>query len=279
LLIIGLCIGLKSNAQISDSKNIGLDYPIHYSATDSIVADIPQQIVRLYGSANVTYDDVVLDAEVIEIDLNNNEVSAHFGLDSLGNPIGKPVFVQGGEEIKCESIRYNFETKKGFITEVRTQQGEGYIHMAESKIHPNEEIHFKNGKYTSCDADKPHYHFQLSKAMVIPDKRIVTGPLYMKILNVPLPIAAPFAVLPNTESRKHGIIIPQFALAGVYGSGFSDLGYYIPINQNWETYFYGTIFTTGVWGLKNQTNYYKKYKYRGSLTMSYEYLSGFFFMV
>jgi len=277
LLIIGLCIGLKSNAQISDSKDIGLDSSVHYSATDSIVADIPKQIVRLYGSANVSYDDVVLDAEIIEIDLKNNEVSAHFGLDSLGKPVGKPVFVQGGEEIKCESIKYNFETKKGFITEVRTQQGEGYIHMAESKIHPNEEIHFKNGKYTSCDADKPHYHFQLSKAMVIPEKRIVTGPLYMKILNVPLPIAAPFAVLPNTESRKHGIIIPQFALAGVYGSGFSDLGYYIPINQNWETYLYGTIFTSGVWGLKNQTNYYKKYKYRGSLTMSYERLSGFFY--
>lgn len=277
LLIIGLSFGLNSNAQQNGSRDIGLDYPVKYSAYDSIVADIPNQIVRLYGSANVQYDDVVLDAELIEIDLNNNEVSATYGIDSLGNPIGKPVFVQGGEEIKCETIKYNFDTKQGYITEVRTQQGDGYIHMAESKIHPNEEIHLKNGKYTSCDAEKPHYHFQLSKAIVVPEKRVVTGPLYMRLFNVPLPLAAPFAVLPNSESRKHGIIIPEFALAGKYGSGFANLGYYFPINQSWETYAYATLYTTGVWGLRNQTNYYKKYKYKGSFTLSYEHLKGYFY--
>jgi hypothetical protein len=277
LLIIALIFGSNSYSQESGSEELGLDYPVYYSATDSIVADIPNQIVRLYGEANVTYDDLILDAEIIEIDLNKNEVSAYYGIDSTGIPIGKPVFTQSGEEIKCESIKYNFNTKQGYITEVRTQQGEGYIHMAESKIQPNKEIHFKNGKYTTCDAEKPHYHFQLSKAMVIPEKRIVTGPVYMKILNIPLPIAAPFAFLPNSESRKHGIIIPEFALAGQYGSGLRDLGYYIPINQNWETFIYGTLFTTGNWGLRNETNYYKRYKYRGNFSIGYQRLSGYFY--
>ena len=228
---MGCSIGLNSFSQDSNSESVGFDSPAFYSAKDSIVADIPNEVIRLYGDAVVTFEDIVLRAEIIEFNLKNNEVSAIYGLDSLGDPIGKPVFTQGGEEILCESIKYNFDTKKGYITEVRTQQGEGYIHMAESKIHTNEEIHFKNGKYTSCDAEKPHYHFQLSKAMVIPNKRIVTGPLYMRILNVPLPIAAPFAFLPNSESRKHGIVIPEFALASPFGSGLKDLGYYIPINN------------------------------------------------
>ena len=277
MLIIALTFGSSLYGQKNGSQSIGLDSPVHYSADDSIVADIPNQIVRLYGDANVTYDDIILDAELIEIDLNNNEVSAHYGLDSLGNPVGKPVFTQGGEEIRCESIKYNFDTKQGYITEVRTEQGDGYIHMAESKIHPNEEIHLKDGKYTTCDAEKPHYHFQLSKAMIIPEKRIITGPVYMKILNVPLPIAAPFAFLPNSETRKHGIIIPEFALAGRFGSGLKDLGYYIPLNDNWETFIYGTLFTTGNWGLRNETNYYKRYKYRGNLTFGYERFNGYFY--
>jgi hypothetical protein len=277
LLIIALIIGDFGYGQVSSSTDMGLEEPVFYSAEDSIVIDVPNQIVRLYGKSHVTYDDVVLDAEIIEIDIVNNEVSAYFGLDSLGNQIGKPVFTQGGEEVICESLKYNFETEKGYITEVRAQQGEGYIHMAESKIHPNQEIHFKNGKYTTCDADKPHYHFQLSKAMVIPEKRIVTGPMHMRILNVPLPIAAPFAFLPNSETRKHGIIIPRLALASAYGSGIENLGYYIPLNDYLETYFYGTAFTTGTWGISNQSNYYKKYKYRGNITLKYERLKGYFY--
>jgi lipopolysaccharide assembly outer membrane protein LptD (OstA) len=140
---------LNSHAQKSKNQNIGLDNPVNYSATDSIVADIPNQIIRLYGKANVTYDDVILNSEVIEIDLNKNEISAYYGIDSLGNKFGNPEFTQAGELIKCDRIKYNFDTKKGYITEVRAQQGEGYIHMAESKIHPNQEIHLKNGKYTS----------------------------------------------------------------------------------------------------------------------------------
>ena len=45
--------------------------------------------------------------------------------DSLGNPYGKPV----KEKIKFNSdvIRYNFNTKKGVIKNVITQEGEGYI--------------------------------------------------------------------------------------------------------------------------------------------------------
>jgi len=270
-------IQINSYAQKSKNQNLGLDNPVNYSATDSIVADIPNQIIRLYGDANVTYDDVILNSEIIEIDLNNSEISAYYGIDSTGQKFGKPEFTQAGELIKCDKIKYNFETKKGYITEVRTQQGEGYVHMAESKIHPNQEIHLKNGKYTSCDLEKPHYHFQLSKAIIVPEKRIVTGPMHMRILNIPTPIAFPFAFLPNTETKKHGIIIPKIALASIYGSGLEDFGYYIPLGDSWETYFYGTVFTTLRWGLRNQTNYYKRYKYRGNFTLNYESLRGYFY--
>ena len=261
----------------SFSQDFGLDSPVEYSATDSIVADIPNQIVRLYGAANFTYGDIILNSEIIEVDMKKGEISAFYGIDSTGEKFGKPEFTQAGELIKCEKIKYNFNTKKGYITEVRTQQGEGYIHMAESKIHPNQEIHLKNGKYTSCDAEKPHYHFQLSKAIIVPEKRIVTGPMHMRILNIPTPIAFPFAFLPNSESKKHGIIIPKIALASAYGSGLEDFGYYIPLSDSWETYFYGTVFTTLRWGIRNQTNYYKRYKYRGNFTLNYESLRGYFY--
>ncbi len=279
LLIMAFTLPNITYSQDSTSTDIGLDAPVFYSADDSIIADVPHQIVRLYGNSKVTYDDIELTASIIEIDLKNKEVSAFYSLDSLGQPVGKPIFTQGSEEVKCNQLKYNFDTKQGYITEIRTQQNDGYIHMEESKIHANEEIHFLNGKYTTCDKDKPHYYFKLSKAMIVPNKRIVTGPMHMRILNFPLPIAAPFAVFPNSDDRTHGLELSQmrFSLASTYGTGIEKLGYYIPLGKNWETFFYGSIYTTGRWGLSNTTNYYKKYKASGSFSMGYERLTGYFF--
>lgn len=263
--------------QSGTANGNGLNSPVNYQARDSIVANLPEQFIRLYGEANVTYEDVDLSADIIEIDLKSNEVIATFTLDSAGNKVGKPVFNTAGEISECDYIKYNFETKKGFVKEVRMTQGEGYIHMEKSKIQPNQEIHFKNGKFTTCDKEVPHYHFNLSKAIVVPDKRIVTGPVFMEILNVPTPLAAPFAFFPNSETKKAGIIIPEFQNSNRYGFGLENLGYYIPLGDYWETYFYGSIFTTGSWALSNNTNYYQKYKYRGGFGLKFEQFRGKFY--
>ncbi len=248
LLIITLGVGQYGYGQLNGSSSTeGLNSPVNYSATDSIVADIPSQIIRLYGAANVQYEGIDLTADLIEIDIVKNEVIATYTLDSLGNPVGKPVFSGEGEESTSDYIKYNFKTKKGFVKEVRMQQGEGYIHMAESKVQPNEEIHFKNGKFTTCDKEKPHYHFKLTRAIVIPDERIISGPVYMEILKVPTPLAAPFGFFPNSDKKKSGLIIPKVAATDRYGFGLEGLGYYIPLGDDWETYFYGSAYTTGRW--------------------------------
>jgi len=249
---------------------------VKYQARDSIVAHIPTQKVRLYGDARVDFEDIQLTADYIEIDILKSEVMATYTLDSLGEPVGKPLFTSGGEESSCDYIKYNFETKKGYIKEIRAQQGEGYIHMAEAKVHPNEEVHLRDGKYTTCDLDTPHYHFKMTKAIIVPDERIVTGPIYMKLFKMPMPLAAPFSFLPNSDSRKHGIIIPKFANTE-NSFGLQDFGYYIPLGDFWETYFYATIFTTGRFGLANVSNYKKKYKYSGGVGLKFEQFRGKFY--
>lgn len=280
LLIIVLFVSnfsLAQNPQTGQINNSGLTSPVNYTAKDSIVADIPANIVRLYGEANVKYEDVDLSASLIEINIKTNEVTATYTNDSLGNPIGKPVFTGEGQTSECDYLKYNFETKKGFIKEVRMQQGEGYIHMAESKVHPNEEIHFKNGKFTTCDKEEPHFHFALSRAIVIPDKRIVTGPVYMRLFNIPTPLAAPFGFFPNSETKKAGLILPEFQNSNRYGFGLENLGYYFPLGDYWETYLYSSIYTTGSWAGQNITNYSKKYKYVGNFGVRFEQFRGKFY--
>lgn len=267
-----MLISFHGNAQT------GLDAPVKYEARDSIVASVTTEIVKLYGDASVNYDGIQLTADYIEINLRNSEVLATYTLDSLGQPMGKPLFTADGEESKCDYIKYNFKTKKGYIKEVRAQQDEGYIHMAESKIHPNDQIHLKNGKYTTCDLDTPHYHFKMTKAIIVPDERIVTGPVFMKIFKIPTPLAAPFAFFPNSDTKKQGFIPPEFGNAqGGAGFGLRDFGYYIPIGDFWETSFLGSIYTTGQWSAANTTNYLKRYKYNGTFGARFEQLRGYFY--
>lgn len=242
---------------------------IDYQADDSIVGFIQKKLVYLYGNAQVKYgDEMTLTSERMIVDMKKNEVMATYALDSAGKPYGKPLFKDGTDEIHCDSIRYNFKTRKAYITEVRMQQGEGYIHMSKSKRHANEEIHLKGGKYTTCDLEEPHFHFNMTKAVIVPNKRIATGPVNLWVAGVPTPLGLPFGYFPNSEDKAHGILFPQFPVNN-YGFGVQDLGYYIPLNDRMDLSVYGTIYTKGSWGTKGKFRYKKRYKNDGSLMASF----------
>ena len=229
-----------------DSVNFdqgSLDTPIKYDARDTIIVDLKKEIVYLYGEAVVIYGDIKLTADYMVVDMNKREVQATYTLDSLGKPVGKPHFKQGTEEFTADSIRYNIDTKKGYIREVRSQYDEFYVQMDQSKRHPNNEIHLKNGKISTCDLEEPHYHFNLTQAVIVPGKRIVSGPVNIWVNDVPTPAGLPFGFFPIVDKKKHGILLPEIVPVSVYGFGLKDLGYYIPINDNIETSFYGTIYT------------------------------------
>ena len=150
---------------------------INYSARDSIYTDVKNKLVFLYGGAEVNMGEILLTAGFIEIDLNKNELSAKYILDSVGEPMEYPVFKDGQQEMVCQEMRYNLKTKKGFIQELNLKQDEFYFQMETAKKHSNDEIHLLKGKLTTCDQKEPHYHFQLSKGVIVPEERIATGPM------------------------------------------------------------------------------------------------------
>ncbi len=253
-----------------------LDAPIFYNARDSIYTDLKNKQVHLYGDAKVDNGEIKMSAGYILIDLDKNEVLAKYSYDRDSNKVEFPLFSDGSDDIKASSIRYNFNTEKGFIEEVAIVQDEMHLYMEIAKRHANEEIHFKKGRFTTCDLEEPHYHFQLSKAVLIPNKRIVSGPMNLWIGGVPTPLGLPFAVIPQSEEKSKGLIFPQFVPISQFGFGIQDLGYYIPINDNLQTTFYGTLYSRGSWGLKNVTDYSKRYGYRGSVNAGFQqFKSGF----
>ncbi len=246
-----------------------IDNPVDLSATDSMVL-IGRNNAYLYGSSEVTYGEIKLNADRIEMDLNTNVVYAVGTQDSTGEVIGMPVFNDKGTDYEAETMRYNFKTGEGYITDVVTQQGEGYLTGGQTKKIDDETFYLQNGRYSTCDQhENPHFYFQITKAKLRPKKDIITGPAYMVLAGLPLPLAVPFGYFPFSEKYSSGVIFPTFG--DDYNRGFylSNGGYYFAISDNIDLALTGEIYTKGSWGLQARSAYIKRYKYSGSFNMSY----------
>ncbi|MDE6196621.1 MAG: LPS-assembly protein LptD, partial [Muribaculaceae bacterium] len=246
-----------------------LDAAVIFQSADSMLI-VRRDSAYMFGSSQVSYGDIKLDAAEIQMDLKDNTVFAIGAPDSTGEITGKPVFNEKGTDYEAETMRYNFKTSKGYIKNVVTQQGEGYLTGGTTKKGTEDEFFIADGKYTTCDHhDNPHFYFHLTKAKVKPGKNIVVGPSYMVLAGLPLPLAVPFGYFPFTDKYASGIIVPTFG--DDYNRGFylSDGGYYFAINDNIDLALTGEIYTKGSWGLKARSSYAKRYKYSGSFDFSY----------
>ena len=179
------------------------------SAVDSSYRDMNKKKIYYFGQAEAKYDDIILTADNLEFDLETSTCRAYGSVDSLGKSYGRPIFKQGESTFEAEEMLYNFKSKKGIITKVWTEESDGYLHGERIKRMDDNTINIRTGGYTTCDLkEDPHYQFKFTKAKVIPDDKIVTGPIYLTISDIPLPLALPFAIIPNTKGKKSGLIIP-----------------------------------------------------------------------
>lgn len=250
-------------------KRSGLDAPTDYQARDSNVIHIPEKKVYLYGDAKVNYKEIELEAAFIRVDLDKNEVLAYGLRDTTDSIRGKPVFTEGEETFNADTIRYNFDTKKGIIKEVTTQHEGSYLHGGKTKKQPNDEIHLTDGKFTTCNLDHLHYYFKISKAKVIPNKKIVSGPAYLVVEDIPMPIGIPFGFFPNKKGSTSGVLIPEYGEEANRGFFLRNGGYYWAISDYLDLAFLGDIYSKGSWGAQLRTNYRLRYKMKGSLSFKY----------
>ena len=164
----------------------------------------------MYGQGVVTYQDIELDADEIRMNMDSSTVFAIGRPDTAGEIVGNPIFKDKSGEYESATMKYNFKSQKGYITNIITQQGEGYLTGGSTKKNKEGDFYLKDGKYTTCDDHEcPHFYLQLTKAKMRPKKNIVTGPAYLVLAGVPLPLAIPFGFFPFTEKYSSGIIMPK----------------------------------------------------------------------
>lgn len=244
---------------------------------DSLIYNVRTKKVHIFKDGEVKYQATTLKADIINIDMARKDIRAYGVMDTIDsagvqNIINtRPVFVDGGTEYTMDTINYNMDSKKAKIKGVFTKEGEGFLHSRVIKKMPNDIINLADGKYTTCDdPTHPHFYMAMTKAKVIPGKKIVTGPVYLVFEDVPVYfLGLPFGFFPVNSSKKSGFIIPTFGEERIKGFFLRDGGYYISFNDYVDMTLTGGIYTKGSWDAAASSRYMKRYKYSGDLQLNY----------
>ncbi|CAH0150122.1 MULTISPECIES: putative LPS assembly protein LptD [unclassified Chryseobacterium] len=235
--------------------------------------DIPKKMTFLNKNAQVVYQDMQIDADYISIDDNKNLIYARGKQDSLGKIIEPVITTQAGKKYETNEFSYNTKTKQAIAYNARTEESEGVIIAQKTKKYNDSVFAMKRADYTTDDYfikkkdTAADYFMRASNIKLIKTKnksQIVTGPIQMYIERVPTPLIMPFAILPFSDKRAAGILIPSFGEREDVGFFLNGIGYYQPIGEHFDLKVLADVYTKGSWNLRPQMNYQKKYRYSGS---------------
>ncbi len=266
---------IKNSAGTTDTtikKANGLQSEVKTHAEDSIRVDRAHEITYLYGRARVTYEDFELDADYIRVDQKNHLLFAKGSTDPITKRyVGRPISKQGKDEpLFSDSLLFDYKTKKGKLYNPASKQDNNYISGGQAKKLNETEIAYRNVIFSTCDLPYPDTHFGIVITRGIAEKnRIISGPAYLEIEGIPLPLAIPFGFFPKPNQRSSGVIIPTFGEDQKLGFFLRNFGYYLGISDYLDLTTTGTVYSKGSYELNTTAHYIKRYKYTGTISLSY----------
>ena len=287
--ILSLSVALSQENNIDESKDTlivdkSVKKPlllndVKYDASDSIIINQKDNKISLYNNAKIIYGDIELTSGLIILDYKKNEVYAGRISDENGNLSQYPVFIQGGNTVNPDSIKYNFDNQKALIWNSKSAEN-GMNILSSLTKKQNDSVYFlKDGKVTTGgnleggETEDADYYFRIRKGKLVPGGKIITGFTNLYIADVPTPIGLPFAYFPSQETKEEaGFIIPNINESNKRGYSFQNGGYYLPVSEYLDLTFLGDYYTNGSYGINISSQYRKRYKYNGNFTIRYENL-------
>lgn len=243
---------------------------------DDIRRDVPKRMIYLNKNAQVKYQDMQIDADYISINETTNMIFARGKLDSLGKKIVEPVLTdQAGKKYETNEFNYNYKTRQAIAYNARTEENQGVIIAVKTKKYNDSMYIMRRADFTTDDYfikkkdTAADYKLRASHIKLIKGKNtssLITGPVQMFIEEVPTPLVMPFAILPFSQKRSAGILIPSFGERPDVGFFFNGIGYYQPIGDHFDLKILADIYTKGSYNLRPEMNYVKKYRYSGNFS-------------
>lgn len=263
---------LGSQATPGSQVSSVLESPdVTVTATDSLVFRV-KDIRRgtLYGSANVLHESGNLKAGTIFLDLDNDIISAESAVEA--DTLDQPVLTRDGKEIRSQSIAFNYKTKRGKFRVARMSVDQGNLIGNEVKNKTEHVVFIRNGIYSTCLLDHPHYYIRADKMKMVDEEEIFFTRARLYILDIPYPLIFPFGYFPAKLDRKQsGLLSPTYVyqLQSTRGLGLQNVGWFQYFNDYLTGTISGNIFTSGTFLLSTDMRYSKRGNYNGTIRYSY----------
>jgi len=250
-------------------RSDALDARVEYSAQDSIVF-LSNGTMFLHGAGDVRYTNIRLQAEFIRVNLDSSLIFARGVVDSIGNMVGEPLFSDGGDEFEAREMTYNIRTRRGFVRNAITQQGEGFIISDKTVLRDDDLLAIAGARYTTCENhDDPHFYLRIQRGIVQPGSHIISGPAQLVMLGVPTPVAIPFGFFPFSDTYSSGFLMPSFVDELNRGLGLVNGGYYFAFNDFVDMELRTEIYTRGTWAASLASRYIVRYRFTGNVSVNY----------
>lgn len=257
----------RSNVSGIPTPSSKIKKPIQFASEDSLLISLSDSLnlSELFGAASIKSEDYELKADYLGLNFDSQVIDSKEGAGGKG----RPTFTKGEESFTGKQIQYNMESSKGRVIGSKASFDNAFVYGETSKQIGDSLLFIENAMYTTCDHEgDPHYHIRASKMKVVDNKWIYTGPLHIRIFNVPLPFWLPFGFLPATEGRRSGPLPPTY---GEDERGFylQDFGWYWAMNDYTDFQIRGGLWSLGSFRINPLFRYAKRYNFTGQFGIDY----------
>ncbi|CUS91754.1 LPS assembly outer membrane protein LptD (organic solvent tolerance protein OstA), partial [Candidatus Kryptonium thompsonii] len=269
LLIFFATINAQEHADTTKVRKSEIDTTVVYTAVDSAIYDVENRNMFLFGNADIKYKTMRLRSAFVRMNLDSTLLEASGIPDSTGNKItGAPILNDGGEEYHGFKLAYNFKTQKGRITQATTQMENAFYYGDRVKKVDKDVLFVYKGRYTTCDAEEPHFYIEGRKMKIIVNDKVIARPVVLYIADVPV-FALPFGVFPNKSGRRSGFIPPVWGQTYNTGFYFKRFGYYWAMSDYADFATTFDWYTRGGWQVSSDFRYALRYKFNGAIGFAF----------
>ena len=189
----------------------------------------------------------------------------------LGAWVGRPVFEDNGQSFSQDQLCYNFSTGKGLSKHAVTQEQGTVFHAEKAKRQPDETVHVRSGKFTTCDAEDPSFSFPPVQGHHGAQRQGGQRPALLEVSKDPDALGlAVWVVSVAAGEKSQGVLLPSYGDGGDLGFFLKDLGYYVPIGEHWDAKLLADIYTGGSWAVRLGSSYNHRYRNKGGFNVSFQ---------
>ena len=247
---------------------------IEYSLRDSLIT--------LRKSARVTSGRIGLESHKMELNTETKIVKAWSAIvegDSVRSydelaadiqPNAIPVILhEGDEKLYGDYLEYSIDTEKGRIVQSKSSYNQGFYYGHRLLREQKKVFYVDDGRYTTCDAADPHFHFRSKSMKLMEGDKLIARPVVFYLGRLPL-FAVPYYVFPLKRGRHSGILPLDF---GSFHRGqryVRNVGYFWAASDffDWQGGF-DYYERQRTFTFTNRMNYVKRYVLTATASASY----------